>query len=76
MKVLLLVTWIIPNQAAHSYQVPFTSMAACEAARTVLDKEVSLLRIAQDAHLARLRQMVTNVAPGPYPQVVAVCVTQ
>ncbi len=38
MKVLLLVTWLVPGQPANSYRVEFDSAAKCVQARqTVLD---------------------------------------
>jgi hypothetical protein len=62
MKVLLLVTWFVYGQAPTSYQVSFSSMAACEAVQSDLVKEAARLKV----DTARLST----------PQVSAVCAIQ
>jgi hypothetical protein len=41
MKFLLLVTWLMYDQPASNYQVGFSSLEACEAARNQLIKDAS-----------------------------------
>ena len=63
MKVLLLVTWFVYAQPPSSYQVPFTSMAACAVAQAEIIKEVARLKGGDTARISA-------------PQVSAVCATQ
>jgi len=45
MKVLLLVTWFVYGQSPTSYQIPFNSMATCEAVQSDLIKEAARLKV-------------------------------
>jgi hypothetical protein len=62
MKILLLVTWFVYGQSPTSYQVSFSSMAACETVQSDLVKEA-----------ARLKVDTTRLNT---PQVSAVCAIQ
>lgn len=72
-SVILLVTWLVPGQPANSYQVPFSTMERCGAARTALLQDAQRL----------LDERATGVAPTAsrlHPTLVfgitALCVAQ
>jgi hypothetical protein len=72
---LLLVTWIIYGQAPSSYQTPFASMEACEAARQAVLRDADRVRVERQVYDDRARRQPGTVvynAPPP-PIVSAVC---
>ena len=62
MTVWLLVTWFVYAQTPTSYQVAFSSVAACETAKAALMKEAARFKAEADR--------INN------PQVSALCVVQ
>ena len=68
----LLVTWMVFNQPPSSYQVEFSSMQACEAARDYILKDGQLLAAESQRKPAGLAaNAIYN--PGPPPRVTAIC---
>ncbi len=79
---LLLVTWLVHNQPPSNYQVPFTSMEVCEAARLQVIKDAErmrqemLERLTQQGQQFSLPPELPGVTMQTAPTVSAVCVAQ
>jgi hypothetical protein len=78
MKFLLLVTWLMHDQPASNYQVPFNSLEACEAARLQLIKDAERVRQDKIDHALHsgLDQIMAALQGTASPSVSAVCVSQ
>jgi hypothetical protein len=80
MNFLLLVTWIVKGQPPTHYQVPFTSLNTCEAARVkvITDAqrvlEDKLKQLQQSGGAQQLIQMEMQAAILNAPSASAVCV--
>ena len=75
---ILLVTWLVANQPATSYQVQFSDQATCETARAALMDESGKLRQEQLQYEARVQATMaaSTITPGRAPEVVVVCAKQ
>jgi hypothetical protein len=81
MNYVLLVTWIVSGQPPSSYQTPFGTAEACEAARnTVLVDARRMIAEADQLQINAARAVGANpalfLAGNRSPQVTAVCVRQ
>lgn len=72
---LLLVTWIVFNQAPASYQVQFQSLADCQAAKAAVEADATRVKTEAAKPPANLPPG-TFYNPGPPPVVSALCVVQ
>jgi hypothetical protein len=54
MKALLLVTWVVSGQPPNSYQTPFGTMDACQAARAAVIADASRLNTEWEQNAARV----------------------
>ena len=75
---MLLVTWIVSGQPADSYQVSFTSMEACEVARSAVLKDAERIKGELQRQAGGLKNSNSNIryTPVPPPLVTAVCAAQ
>jgi hypothetical protein len=78
MKFLLLVTWLMHDQPATNYQVAFSSLDACEAARAQLIKDAERVRQDRIDHALKsgLDQIMAKLQGTSSPSVSAICVAQ
>jgi hypothetical protein len=74
---ILLVTWLVANQPATSYQVQFSDQATCEGARSALMAEAAKLPLELAEHEAHVGDVMhMTLSPGRAPEVVVVCAKQ
>jgi hypothetical protein len=78
MKFLLLVTWLMHDQPASNYQVGFSSLEACEAARNELIKDAERIRQDRIDHALQsgLDNILAKLQGTSSPSVSVVCVAQ
>ena len=81
-SVILLVTWFIAGQQPSSYQSIFSSVEACESARTAVFAEANRLKAQRDQDVTE-KAKAWNSSPSflltvmpPAPTVTAVCAVQ
>jgi hypothetical protein len=71
--ILLLVTWLTHGQPASNYQVTFSTLETCDAARLQVMKDAARIRQEQ---VAGLPQELARLQGPTLPSVSAVCVAQ